>query len=46
VEGRDGNAILLDVDTVVDGVGLANLADGVGGRHLGVGVVAPSRLCL
>ena len=33
VEGRDGLAILLDVDTVLQGVGLADLANGV--RHGG-----------
>lgn len=30
MEGRDGYAILLDVDTVLQSVGLADLADGVG----------------
>ena len=30
VEGRDGLAILLNVNTVLQGVGLADLADGVG----------------
>ena len=30
VERRDGDAILLVVDTVLQRVGLANLADGVG----------------
>ena len=34
VEAGDGLAISLDVHTVVEGVGLANLADGVG--HGGV----------
>lgn len=33
VEGRDWDSILLDVDTVVQRVRLANLADGV--RHFG-----------
>lgn len=33
VEGRDGNAILLKVDTVFQGVGRSNLANAVGGRH-------------
>ena len=33
VEGRDGDAILLDEDTVLEGVGLGDLADGV--RHFG-----------
>lgn len=36
MEGGDGDAILLDVDTVLQSVGLADLADGVG--H-GVGVL-------
>lgn len=30
VEGRDGLAILLNVNTVLQGVGLADLSDGVG----------------
>jgi hypothetical protein len=33
VEGRDGDAILLDEHTVLEGVGLGDLADGV--RHFG-----------
>lgn len=33
VEGRDGDAILLDVDAVLQGVGSANLADAVLGSH-------------
>lgn len=33
VEGRDGDAILLDVDAVLQGVGSADLADGVVGSH-------------
>lgn len=35
VEGRDGLAIALDEDAVLQGVGLANLANGV--RHVGWG---------
>ena len=34
VEGRHGLAILLDVDSVLEGVGSRNLADGVGRGHL------------
>lgn len=34
VEGRDGLAILLDVDAVLEGVGSRNLADGVRRSHL------------
>lgn len=34
VEGRDGNAILLQVDTVFQGVRRSNLANAVGGCHL------------
>ena len=33
VEGRDGDAILLDVDAVLQGVGSADLADAVVGSH-------------
>ena len=36
VEGRDGDAILLDVDTVLQGVGSADLADGVLRSHGGI----------
>lgn len=35
VEGRDGNAILLDVDAVLQGVGSTNLAEGIGRCHGG-----------
>lgn len=34
MEGRDGDAILLDIDTVLEGVGSRNLADGELRRHL------------
>ena len=33
VEGGDGDAILLKVDTVLQGVGSSHLADGVRGGH-------------
>ena len=33
VEGRDGHAILLDVDAVLEGVGSRDLADAVSGSH-------------
>jgi hypothetical protein len=36
VEGGDGLAILLDVNTVLEGVGSRNLADGVVGGHVGL----------
>ncbi len=36
MKGRDGDAILLDVDAVLQGVGSTDLADAVLGRH-GVG---------
>lgn len=36
VEGGDGNAILLDVHPVLEGVGRGDLADGVG-RHVADG---------
>lgn len=36
MEGRDGHAILLNVDAVLEGVGSANLAGGVLGSHCGV----------
>ena len=35
MEGRDGDAILLDVDTVLEGVGSRHLADAVGRGHGG-----------
>lgn len=34
VEGRDGDAILLDVDAVLESVGSRNLADAVSGSHV------------
>jgi hypothetical protein len=36
VERRDGLSILLDVDSVLEGVGSRNLADGVVGGHIGL----------
>jgi hypothetical protein len=36
VERRDGLSILLDVDSVLEGVGSRNLADGVVGGHVGL----------
>jgi hypothetical protein len=35
VEGGDGDAILLDVDAVLQSVGSGDLAQGVGGSHFG-----------
>lgn len=35
VEGRDGNAILLDVDAVLEGIGSGDLAESVRRRHAG-----------
>lgn len=35
VEGGDGDAILLDVDAVLEGVGSRDLAGGVGRGHCG-----------
>ena len=36
MERRDGLAILLDVDAVLEGVGSRNLADGIVGGHVGL----------
>lgn len=36
VERRDGLAILLDVDAMLEGVGSRNLADGIVGGHVGL----------
>jgi hypothetical protein len=36
MERRNGLAILLDVDSVLEGVGSRNLADGVVGGHVGL----------
>lgn len=45
MEGGDGDAILLDVDAVLQGVGGANLADRESGRgrHGGQGAVRATR---
>lgn len=43
MEGRDGDAILLDVDAVLERVRGADLADAVLGRH-GAGAVAPRQV--
>lgn len=41
VEGRDGDAILLNVDSVLERVGGRNLADLVRGRHCGQRTMGP-----
>ena len=44
MEGGDGDAILLDVDAVLQGVGSRDLADGVG--HGGGGVTRTVKLLI
>ena len=41
VKGRDGDAILLNVNSVLERVGSANLADLERGRHGGQGTMGP-----
>lgn len=45
MEGRDGDAILLDVDTVLEGVGSGHLTGGVG-RHGAAGISLGWRSCV